>query len=82
MEDLDKAFREAYSLENVKGHEVEINHLKLIGIKEMGKRKFRIYEDQDKRFWYETEIQKDGHWYQEEVAIFGRKINKFERRHL
>ena len=76
MEDIDKKFAKAWSLENIYQHKEEVENLTYIGIKTCGTRVYFLYEDADGDIWYETHYldAATGEIITEEEKIFGRKM--------
>lgn len=80
-ENLDEYLKNAFSIENMAGHDAEGREVKEIGSIIKGKRKFIIYKDSEGAYWYKSLIDiGSGSFAEEEIAIFGRTINKRHRK--
>lgn len=78
--ELNKALKEAWNLENSSAHGVDDPDVEEIGIVDKGERRYILLKDTSGRYWYQMMIRVDGIYVSEEEAVFGRKIKKQMRR--
>lgn len=65
---------QAYSMENMAGHEAADRHVEYIGSLLQGNRIYDYYEDEEGGFWYENRMYlPDGTTVSEEEYIFGQR---------
>lgn len=73
MDELAKAFEEAWSLENRQAHTEDDTEVSQIGIRDRGNRRYVLFKDTSGNYWYKTMIKTNGIYVPEEEAIFGTK---------
>ncbi|HJC25393.1 MAG TPA: hypothetical protein H9761_17125 [Candidatus Eisenbergiella merdavium] len=81
MEDLRKAWEQAWSLENIDAHEEAGKATQYIGSMEKGRRIYDFFQDDTGHYWYKVRIRlTDGQAVSEENAIFGHAIRNRRKR--
>lgn len=73
MDELTKAFKEAWSLENRQAHTSEESEIKQIGAIDEGNRRYILFRDTSGAYWYRTLIKVNDTYLPEQEAIFGAK---------
>ena len=85
MEDLSRAWEQAWSLENIESHEEAGENLEYIGSREKGNRIYDFFLDNAGYYWYRVRIRlADGRTVSEEEGVFGyrRKYRGKRREHV
>ena len=81
MKDLDKAWEQAWSLENIDAHEEAGKSPEYIGSKEKGNRIYDFIEDDRGHYWYRVRIRlTDGRTVTEEEGVFGHRVKYLGKR--
>ena len=81
MKDLDKAWEQAWSLENIDAHEEAGKNQEYIGSREKGNRIYDFFEDDRGHYWYRVRIRlTDGQAVPEEEGVFGHRIRHLGKR--
>lgn len=79
--ELQKAWEQANSMENMAGHEAEGRAVEYIGNRSVGRRIYDFYRDDAGAYWYLVRILlTTGELVPESEAIFGCEIKRKKRR--
>lgn len=75
MKDLDKAWEQAWSLENIDAHEEAGKNQEYIGSREKGNRIYDFFQDDQGHYWYRVRIRlANGRAVSEEEGVFEHRI--------
>lgn len=79
--ELQNAWEQAYSMENMAGHEAEGRTVEYIGSRPVGRRIYDLYRDDCGDYWYLVRILlATGELVSETNAIFGHEIKRGRKR--
>lgn len=73
MDELTKAFVEAWSIENRQAHTSDESDVKRIGVIDRGNRRYILFQDTSGAYWYRILIKVNDAYLPEQEAIFGKK---------
>lgn len=77
VRELEQAWQQAYSIENMAAHEAEGRDLQYIGSRGYGNRVYDFYKDDSGSYWYSVRIaDREGRLNDEKKAIFGQVLNR------
>lgn len=77
VRELEKAWKQAYSVENMAAHGAEGRDLQYIGGLGYGNRVYDFYKDTSGSYWYSVRIaDREGRLNDEKKAIFGQAGNR------
>lgn len=81
MEDLSKAWEQAWSLESIDAHEAAGRSMEYIGSREKGNRIYDFFLDNAGYYWYRVRIRlTDGRTVTEEEDVFGHRVKYLGKR--